>query len=98
MATKKANIGYIIVVFYEGIGYTLQGRDEIHIFFHKGVKYYKNLKCAINKAQMLSTRYLNEGVYVFKIAEGERISCDQYKNWKSDDSHNMYVATSYMTK
>jgi hypothetical protein len=85
MADKDTR--FIVVAFYEGIGHTMQGNDELAVFFHSYAKTYKKAGNAINKARQIYWRFhCLDSVYVFKVKLGERLSCDQYKAWKLDDS------------
>lgn len=83
---------YIIVVFLDGIGCTLQTDNKAHVFFSRNAKTYKRLGCAIKRACKLSSKYLNDTVCVFKVSEGERLSSDQYKEWKKDKERLMWNA------
>jgi len=91
MAMEKSNIRYIVVVFYEGIGYTLQTDDKVHLFFHHPALVYKKLGHAKNKADKLTATYCHDKVCVFKVELDERLSLDQYKNWCEDDDRLEYT-------
>ena len=88
---KQSNIRYIVVLFYEGIGYTLQTDDKVHIFFHHPALVYKKLGHAKNKADKLTATYCHDKVCVFRVELDERLSCDQYKNWCKDDDRLEYT-------
>lgn len=81
---------YIIVLFLEGIGCTLQNNDELHQFFFREVKEYKNIASAITKANRVSKKYFNDKVCVFKTNSGERLSSDQYREWYKDKDRLIY--------
>ena len=87
---KESNIRYIVVVFYQGIGYTLQTDDKPHIFFHHPAQVYKKLGHAKNKADKMTAAYIHDKVCVFKVKLDERLSCDQYKNWCEDENRLEY--------
>ena len=61
---KESNIRYIVVVFYQGVGYTLQTDDKPHIFFHHPALVYKKLGHAKNKADKMTAAYLHDKVCV----------------------------------
>ena len=88
----EKDVRYIVVVFgqSDGIGYTYQTDDKVHIFFHHAAVAYKKLGHAINKANKLAYTYINEKVCVFKVELGERLSCDQYDNWCKDEDRLVY--------
>lgn len=86
----KKNTFYIVVVFYDGLGYTLQEDDRPHLFFHYNAKGYKKLAYAIKRANLLAYTLVNEKTCVFKVEEGERISCDQYDDWCKDKDRLVY--------
>jgi hypothetical protein len=88
---NTTNIRYIVVVFYEGIGYTLQTDDKVHLFFHHPALVYKKLGHAKNKADKLAVAYCHDKVCVFKVELDERLSLDQYKNWCEDDNRLEYT-------
>ena len=88
---KQSNIRYIVVVFYEGIGYTLQTDDKVHLFFRHPALVYKKLGHAKNKADKLAVAYCHDKVCVFKVELDERLSLDQYKNWCEDDNRLEYT-------
>jgi len=86
----ESNTRYIVVVFYQGIGYTYQWSGKIGIFFRAPAVAYKRLGCAKNTAEKLGREYLHDRVCVFKTELGERISCDQYKDWFNDENRLEY--------
>jgi hypothetical protein len=90
MVMDKKNTFYIVVVFYDGLGYTLQEDEKVHLFFHYGIKGYKKLAYAIKKANRLAYTYVNEKTCIFKVEEDERISCDQYSDWYKDKDRLVY--------
>ena len=83
-------IRYIVVGFYEGVGYTYQEDDKIHIFFHHNAVCYKKLGHAKNRALDVAKRWVTSKVCVFKVELGERLSCDQYNDWKYDSERNVF--------
>jgi hypothetical protein len=85
-----SNTRYIVVAFWEGVGYTYQMDNKLHFFFHHPAIVYKKLGHAINRANNLSNTYLNDKVCVFKVELDERLSCDQYKKWCNDKSRMVY--------
>lgn len=85
-----SNVRYIVVLFNDGIGCTYQTDGKLHIFFHRTAVAYKKLAYAEKKAEKLGREYPNHNVCVFKVELGERLSCDQYKNWRKDDSRLMF--------
>jgi len=87
---QLTDVRYIVVVFYQGIGYTLQTDDKPHIFFHHPALVYKKLGHAKNKADKLAAAYLHDKVCVFKVKLDENLSCDQYKEWCEDDDRLQY--------
>jgi hypothetical protein len=87
---KESNIRYIVVVFYQGVGYTLQTDDKPHIFFHHPALVYKKLGHAKNKADKMTAAYLHDKVCVFKVKLDENLSCDQYNNWCEDEDRLEY--------
>lgn len=89
------NIRYIVVLFYQGIGRTLQTDDKPRIFFSKDAKVYKNLDGAIKRANKLFYQYYNDKVCVFKVVLDERISCDQYNNWYKDENRLMWDSSKW---
>ena len=89
------NIRYIVVLFYQGIGRTLQTDDKPRIFFSKDAKVYKNLGGAIKRANKLFYQYDNDKVCVFKVVLDERISCDQYNNWYKDENRLMWYSSKW---
>ena len=89
----ESDVRYIVVAFYQGIGYTLQEDDKIHIFFHHYPKSYKKLGNAINAAKKVNREYFNETTCVFKTKLEERLSCDQYDQWYKDKERVMWDAT-----
>lgn len=73
---------YIIVVFWDGIGHTLQGKDTLLWYFKYFPKYYVKLDCAIKRAKRLRAKYPSvEKVVVYKIDATERFSCSDFCNW-----------------
>ena len=84
------NTRYIVVLFYEGIGRTLQTDNNFRVFFERYAKVYKNLGSAINKANKTSNQYICDKVCVFKVTLDERLSCDQYKKWCEDEERLRY--------
>jgi hypothetical protein len=82
---KENDIRYIVVVFYEGIGYTLQTDNKPHIFFQNPPLVYKKLGYAKNKADKLAAGYLHDKVCVFKVKLNEELYCDKYKEWCESD-------------
>ena len=82
---KESDVRYIVVVFYQGIGYTLQTDGKPHIFFHHPPLVYKKLGHAKNKADGLAASYINDKVCVFKVKLDEELSCDLYKDWCEGD-------------
>ena len=87
---KQNNIRYIVVVFYQGFGYTLQTDDKIYIFFHHPAIEYKKLGHAKNKADKVAQKWLHDKVCVFKVELDERLSCDQYDKWYEDENRLEY--------
>lgn len=91
---KDNNTRYIVVAFYDGIGYTYQTDYKLHVFFcnHSAIS-YKRLGCAITAAESLYWKYACISmVCVFKVELGERLSCDQYKDWSKDENRTAYKA------
>ena len=85
-----SNVRYIIVLFWDGVGYTYQTDDKVHIFFHHPAVAYKKLAYAKKRAEEVGRRWLNTDTCVFKVKLDERLSCDQYKNWCEDDDRLMF--------
>jgi len=86
---------YIVVVFYKGIGHTLQTDNEPRVFFSKYARLYKNLGSAIKRANELFYQYANEKVCVFKVSLDERLSCDQYNDWCKDENRLIWDSSKW---
>jgi hypothetical protein len=89
------NTRYIVVLFYQGIGHTLQTDDKPRIFFSKDAKVYKNLGSAIKRANKLFYQYCNDNICVFKVVLDERLSCDQYMGWYKDENRLMWNSSKW---
>ena len=83
-------IRYIVVCFYEGVGYTYQEDDKIHIFFHHNAVCYKKLGHAKNRALDVAKRWVCNKVCVFKVELGENLSFAHYNDWKYDSERNVF--------
>lgn len=92
----KNETRYIVVVFYEGIGRTLQTDDKVRIFFSRYAKVYKNLGSAICKANKLFYQYKNEKTCVFKVSLNEELSCDRYKDWYKDKDRLVWTSEQWL--
>ena len=80
----ESNIRYIVVLFYQGIGYTLQTDDRAHVFFERSAKAFKTVGRAVKAANKVGRKYYNDAICIFKIKTDERLSCDVYKGWMKD--------------
>ena len=87
---------YIVVLFFQGIGYTYQEDGKVHIFFHYSPLTYEKLGHAKNRADKLGQRYIHEKICVFKVELDEQISCDQYILWANDKDRLVYETKGYM--
>lgn len=90
MANKITDIRYIVVVFIDGVGCTLQGQNYLAWFFRYYPKSYKYFESARKKANRLLYQYHCDKVCVFKTKLEERLSCDQYEKWCEDENRNMW--------
>jgi hypothetical protein len=81
----KSNFRYIVVLFYQGIGYTLQTDGKARVFFERNPKDFKTIGRAIKAANKAGREYYNDSVYIFKTKTDERLSCDVYKKWSNDE-------------
>ena len=88
MATSDTR--FIVVVFIDGVGYTLQEGNVLAWFFRHYPKSYKYFESARKKANKLLYQYRCDKVCVFKVELGERLSCDQYRDWCKNDDRNMW--------
>ena len=79
---------YVVVVFYSGIGHTLQENNKLGQFFTSHPKFYKNRENAVAKAKRLATR--GDFSCIFAVSGDERISCDQYNMWMNDNSRMIF--------
>lgn len=93
---KKSNIRYIVVVFIDGVGCTLQEHNYLAWFFKHYPKCYQYFECARKKANRLVYQYKCEKVCVFKTELGERLSCDQYGKWCKDENRVMWDSSSLL--
>ena len=84
------NERYIVVVFIDGVGCTLQEGDILAWFFKHYPKSYKYFESARKKASKLLHQYKCEKVCVFKTCLEERLSCDQYEKWCKDENRVMW--------
>lgn len=84
------NERYIVVVFVDGVGCTLQEGDILAWFFKHYPKSYKYVESARKKANRLLHQYKCEKVCVFKTYLEERLSCDQYEKWCKDENRVMW--------
>ena len=84
------NERYIVVVFVDGVGCTLQEGDILAWFFKHYPKSYKYFESARKKANKLLHQYKCEKVCVFKTCLEERLSCDQYEKWCKDGNRVMW--------
>lgn len=84
------NTRYIVVLFWDGVGYTYQTDRMVHVFFHHSAVAYKKLAYAKKCAEKAGRTWFNDKVCVFKVSLDDRISCDQYDKWCEDDSRLMY--------
>lgn len=91
----KNNIRYIVVVFIDGVGCTLQDHDHLSWFFRHYPKCYQYFECARKKANRLVYQYKCEKVCVFKTELGERLSCDQYEAWCRDENRVMWDSSNF---
>ena len=87
---NTSNIRFIVVVFIDGIGCTLQGRNTLAWFFRYYPKCYTYFESARKKANRLLYQYRCDKVCVFKVELKERLSCDQYEKWCNDENRNMW--------
>ena len=87
---------YVVVLFYQGIGYTYQDDGKVHIFFHYNPLSYKKLGHAKNRADKLGQQYVHEKVCVFKVELDEELSCDKYISWANDKDRLVYETKGYM--
>ena len=81
---------FIVVVFIDGVGCTLQGRNTLAWFFRYYPKSYKCFESARKKANELLYQYRCDKVCVFKVELEERLSCDQYEKWCKDENRVMW--------
>lgn len=81
---------FIVVVFIDGVGCALQGRNTLAWFFRYYPKSYKYFESARKKANKLLYQYHCDKVCVFKVELEERLSCDQYGKWCNDENRNMW--------
>lgn len=84
------NERYIVVLFWEGVGYTYQTDNKVHWFFCHAVKAYEKLAYAKKCAEKAGRKWMNDKVCVFKVSLDDRISCDQYDKWYEDENRLMY--------
>ena len=84
------DVRYIVVLFWEGVGYTYQIDNKVHIFFHHDAMVYEKLAFAKKRAEKVGRTWVSDKVCVFKIAQGERLSCDQYNDWYEDENRLMF--------
>lgn len=82
----ESNIRYIVVLFYQGIGYTLQTDNKPHVFFERSAKSFKTIGRAIKAANKVSMEYRHDTACIFKVRANERLSCDTYQKWFKDES------------
>jgi len=87
------NLRYVVVMRYDMCWYTLLVDSKPHVFFFKQPKIYKLFYGAKNMADTLCRWYKNNGVWVFRIIEGEELGVDLYKQWVFDRSRIAYHTT-----
>lgn len=90
MANVSTTTRFIVVVFIDGVGCTLQEGDVVAWFLRHYAKAYKYFECARKKANTLLYQYRCSKVCVFKVELEERLSCDQYEKWCKDENRNMW--------
>jgi hypothetical protein len=87
---KKGNIRYIVVLFWDGVGYTYQTDGKVHWFFTHPAVAYKKLAYAKKRAEEVGRTWVSSKVCVFKVELDERLSCDQYDKWCEDENRLMF--------
>jgi len=86
----KNNIRYIVVVFIDGVGCTLQEYNYVAWFFRHYPKCYQLFEWARKKANKLLYQYKCDKVCIFKTELDERLSCDRYEKWCKDENRLMW--------
>ena len=85
---------FIVVAWYEGIHYMLQGRDVMNWYFDNNhLKVYKNLKSAEKAADKAISKYRFHSVKVYRIYDAdEMIGGDAIRMWEREQIERiMYV-------
>ena len=90
MENNSNNNRYIVVVFIDGVGCTLQEGNILAWFFRHYPKSYIYFESARKKANKLLYQYRCDKVCVFKVKLEERLSCDQYEKWCEDENRVMW--------
>lgn len=75
---------YIVAVFHNGIGYTYQCDNAVHLFFNASVKAYEKSGHAINRAKKLLSKYKVDKVCVLKLDTKEDVYQTKLKDWYND--------------
>lgn len=76
---------FIVVAWYEGIPYILQGRNVLNWYFaNNSPKVYKNLKTATKAAYKVWSRYKSKVVKVYRINEDEMIGSDTIRKFERE--------------